>query len=176
MFSNKSIALSFTKYKLVFWLYCNNIAVVFKINYLEAEINNYDGEILSMLDNKLFRVKKKISSKLIDGHIIKDEIEYSNFFYKYIGCVDPTLRNYITKNIEIKLTPEIVSSINLGIKEDRWKMIEEAKINYPLKTFQGIDIDLRYATIMPNLGSEFWSDIKGVLKHVELKLGWIVPK
>lgn len=55
-------------------------------------------------------------------------------------------------------------------------MIEEAKINYPLKTFQGVDTDLRYAIIMPNLSSEYCPSDKGKIKHVELKLGLVVPK
>lgn len=56
---------------------------------------------------------------------------------------------------EIILSEDDLARIEADIEEDRQRMIAEARVNYPLKTFQGIDKDLRYATVMPNLGSDF---------------------
>mmetsp|Transcript_24981 Transcript_24981/g.24714 ORF Transcript_24981/g.24714 Transcript_24981/m.24714 type:complete len:151 (+) Transcript_24981:319-771(+) len=101
---------------------------------------------------------------------------YSQYFYDHIAKNDKDIKPFLCKYDEVILSTQAVESINAAIKEDRDKMIAEAHINYPLKTFQGIDTDLRYASVMANLGSRYSTSSKGVVKHVELKLGLIVPK
>ena len=89
---------------------------------------------------------------------------------------DKEFQRFLADQREVRLSKELIDEILEAIRKDRDAMIEEAKINYPLKTFQGVDTDLRYAIIMPNLSSEYCPSDKGKIKHVELKLGLVVPK
>lgn len=98
------------------------------------------------------------------------------FVYKHIALEDPELLRFIPICFEIKLSIEMIDAINSHIEYDRNLMIEEARKNYPLKTFQGIDTKLREASVMPNLSSSFCDSENGEVKHVELKVGLITPK
>lgn len=53
------------------------------------------------------------------------------------------------------MSKDMADYINEEIAEARGEMIAEARKNYPLKTFQNIDMTLRHATIMDSLSSEY---------------------
>ena len=154
----------------------NNIAVIFKIIADFDDLPEKFSPAIDNLDNTVFRIKKKIKSKYITPGIIDDEMKYAKYFYNDLALKDPELRQYICTYEEATISNEVIDQITNSIKTDRDAMIAEARINYPLKTFQGIDTDLRYASIMQNLSSNFHTSTKGVVKHIELKLGLIVPK
>ena len=108
--------------------------------------------------------------------MIDEEAKYGKYFYDFIAMKDEEIKPFMLKYDEATLSNEVVDSIINSIKIDRDAMIAEARINYPLKTFQGIDTNLRYASVMQNLSSIFTKSSKGIVKHIELKLGLIVPK
>lgn len=162
------------------WIYCNegnnNIAVIFKVFTPKADLDAKYHTIIEAIDNSVFRIKKKVRSKYLVQGVISDEIEYLKHFYNHIAMNDKEMLPFLCQYKEITLSTEIIDSINSAIRSDRDIMIAEAQINYPLKTFQGIDTDLRYACVMANLGSNYTVPSKGIVKHIELKLGLIVPK
>jgi hypothetical protein len=90
----------------------------------------------------------------LDSKIIWDEKEYTRMFYEHMASKDEEFIPFLAEQRKFTLSERLIEEIMDSIKDDRNAMIEEAKINYPLKTFQGIDMDLRYAIVMPNLSSE----------------------
>lgn len=157
------------------WIYCgegnNNIAVIY--NLLDS--STAPDDVVSLVHNKVFRVRKVIKAQYI-GKVIPDEVEYSQLFDRYIAQKDPELAKYTLGFEEITLSHDVVASIEDHIMEARYAIIAEARIMYPTKTFQGIDKDLRFATVMENLSSSNSPCDDGVIKHAELKLGLIIPK
>lgn len=153
----------------------NNIVVLYKV--LTHTSSDEDlQDLITYFDNKVLRIKKSVKQKYKKINIIPRIEEYEKYVYNYVAQKDEKLAKYTAYHFEIKLSNELISVINAHIEDARNKMIQEAKKNYPLKTFQGIDMDLKEAVVMPSLSSQYSSSEKGAVKHIELKLGLIVPK
>lgn len=108
--------------------------------------------------------------------IIPNKLKYYNYTYEYLAKNDPELRIFVPWIEHANLSKQVLQSIQIMTHDDRNQNLKKLKIIAPRKDFKQIDTDCTQAMIMPNVSSSYSSVTDGVVKHVEIKLGDIVPK
>lgn len=110
---------------------------------------------------------------------MKDEQEYLNLVYEYVVKKDPDVMQFIPQLVRVRLSFEFLTIAEKIVTEARSLLGLDSDVPIPGKRFkrrQNVNFDQPIAQLTENLFSTSNSKKKGVLKHVEMRVGLGVKK